>query len=152
MVDINHRVGIKAPISQVYQALATTNGIAGWWTQETTGTSQVGAVITTRFVSPEGTEIGSMDFEVIAMDRESQVQWRVKAGPPEWIGTDIVFRLYQDGEYTIVLFSHQNWRELVEFTHHCSMKWAIFMLSLKQLVETGTGMPSPHDIKIDNWN
>jgi hypothetical protein len=25
-------------------------------------------------------------------------------------------------------------------------------LSLKQLVETGKGKPSPQDIKIDNWN
>jgi hypothetical protein len=32
------------------------------------------------------------------------------------------------------------------------MKWATFLLSLKELVETGHGKPSPHDLKIDNWN
>lgn len=32
------------------------------------------------------------------------------------------------------------------------MKWAIFMLSLKQFIENGEGKPSPYDIKIDNWN
>ena len=31
MVDIAHRVGIKAPASQVYQALATPEGVAAWW-------------------------------------------------------------------------------------------------------------------------
>ena len=35
---------------------------------------------------------------------------------------------------------------------HCSMKWATFLLSLKELVETGRGKPSPEDLKIDNWN
>jgi len=35
---------------------------------------------------------------------------------------------------------------------HCSMKWATFLLSLREFVETGTGKPSPRDIKIDNWN
>jgi hypothetical protein len=35
---------------------------------------------------------------------------------------------------------------------HCSMKWATFMLSLRELVETGKGRPSPVDLKIDNWN
>lgn len=30
MVDIAHRVGIKAPASQVYQALATPEGVAAW--------------------------------------------------------------------------------------------------------------------------
>lgn len=52
----------------------------------------------------------------------------------------------------IVLFDHSKWREAIEFTAHCSTKWATFLLSLKSLVETGTGRPSPDDIKIDNWN
>jgi len=32
------------------------------------------------------------------------------------------------------------------------MKWATFLLSLKDFVETGQGKPSPADVKIDNWN
>ena len=36
--------------------------------------------------------------------------------------------------------------------HHCNTKWAMFLMSLKSLVETGKGLPSPHDVKIDNWN
>jgi hypothetical protein len=40
----------------------------------------------------------------------------------------------------------------VEFMHHCSTKWAVFLLSLKSLVETGQGAPEPNDVKIDNWN
>jgi hypothetical protein len=32
------------------------------------------------------------------------------------------------------------------------MKWATFLLSLRDYVETGKGKPSPHDLKIDNWN
>jgi hypothetical protein len=35
---------------------------------------------------------------------------------------------------------------------HCSMKWATFLLSLRELLETGAGKPSPNDLKIDNWN
>jgi hypothetical protein len=36
--------------------------------------------------------------------------------------------------------------------HHCSTKWATYMLSLKALVETGSGKPSPDDVKIDAWD
>ena len=43
MVDIVHRVGIKAPAAKVYAALSTIDGLAGWWTKTTTGTSNVGA-------------------------------------------------------------------------------------------------------------
>ena len=58
---------------------------------------------------------------------------------------------HQDGEHTIVLFKHQGWKEPVEFMHHCSTKWAVFLLSLKSLLETGTGAPAPNEIKLDSW-
>jgi hypothetical protein len=93
-----------------------------------------------------------MTMEVIALRADKEVHWRCKAGPEEWIGTDMAFELSQSGDYTIVHFGHKNWREAVEFTEHCSTKWAMFMLSLKEFLETGKGRPSPDDIKIDNWN
>ena len=108
--------------------------------------------MTFRFQSPSGEEIGKFDMEVLELIPDKRVRWRVKAGPEEWVGTDIEFSLSQQDDFSVVLFGHRNWREAVEFTAHCSMKWATFMLSLRELVETGTGRPSPVDLKIDNWN
>ena len=152
MPDIIHRVGIKAPIKKVYDALATVKGIASWWTENTTGTSEVGKAIVVRFHSKDGKEIGSMKMEVKALEPSKKVHWKFIEGPDEWLRTDVIFELHQEEDYTIVIFSHRNWEKPVEFMAHCSMKWAIFMLSLKELVENGKGKPSPHDIKIDNWN
>jgi uncharacterized protein YndB with AHSA1/START domain len=152
MVDIIHKVGIKAPVSQVYAAIATPEGVAGWWTQETTGGSKLGSTFKVVFRSPSGELKGEMELELIKLDINELVVWRIKSGPEEWIGTDVTFALSQRGEQTIVLFGHRNWREAVEFTSHCSMKWATFLLSLRQLVETGAGQPAPHDLKIDDWN
>lgn len=149
MADIIHRVGIKAPVSDVFAAVSTVDGVAGWWTKETTGS---GNEIDVRFLTPSGKELGGMAMEVTEVEPNRKVQWHFKSGPEEWLGTDATFDLYQDGENTILLFGHRNWREPVEFMAHCSMKWATFMLSLKELVETGRGKPSPNDIKIDNWN
>lgn len=42
--------------------------------------------------------------------------------------------------------------EPVEFMGRGSTKWAVFPLSLGELVETGSGRRSPDDAKIDNWN
>ena len=50
-------------------------------------------------------------------------------------------------EYTIVQFEHEGWREPVEFMYHCSTKWATFLMSLKELVETGHGRPAPDDVQ-----
>lgn len=152
MVSIIHRVGIKAPISKVYEAIAATKGIANWWTRETSGESDVGKMIDVRFLTPDGNVMGSMVIEVIALEPDQRVHWRLRSGPAEWIGTDVTFELKQEDEYTIVLFSHRNWSEEVEFMAHCSMKWATFLLSLRSHLETGRGRPSPEDLKIDNWN
>ena len=151
MADILHRVGIKSSVKEVYKALATREGVAAWWTDNTEGESKVGATLTFRFFTGD-TEVGSMAMKVLALHPAERVQWQCVDGPAEWIGTRIGFDLKQDGEYCIVLFNHQGWKEPVEFMHHCSTKWAIFLMSLKSLVETGKGAPSPHDVKIDNWN
>src|SRR5262245_14933879 len=152
MADIIHRIGIKAPVGRVIEAVSTVAGVAGWWTRDTTGTSGPGGSMTARFSDPAGKEIGRAVFDVTKVDPNTAVHWRFTDGPPEWIGTDVTFDLSRQSEYTILVFGHRNWREAIEFTAHCSMKWATFLLSLRALVETGKGLPSPHDIKIDNWN
>jgi uncharacterized protein YndB with AHSA1/START domain len=152
MIDIIHRVGVKAPISKVYAAISTIEGVAGWWTKETTGVSKPGGTIEFEFSTPSGEKIGGFGMEVKTLDPDKAVYWRVKTGPEEWIGTDVTFDLTQDGEYTIVRFGHMNWREAVEFTAHCSTKWATFLLSLRDLVETGKGRPAPNDVQIGNWH
>ena len=60
--------------------------------------------------------------------------------------------LKQNGDYTIALFRHEGWRQPVEFMHACSTKWALFLMSLKSLVETGKGEPWPVDVKIDEFS
>jgi len=152
MIDIIHRIGIKAPVAKVLQAVSTVAGVAGWWTEDTTGASGVGGSMTARFTDSAGKQIGKMDFKITRMDPDKAVHWRITDGPPEWIGTDVTFDVSQQDGQTILVFGHRNWREAVEFTAHCSMKWATFLLSLRALAETGKGKPSPGDLKIDNWN
>ncbi|MBF6469286.1 SRPBCC domain-containing protein [Nocardia beijingensis] len=147
MVDILHRVGIEARADEVYAALTTTEGLAGWWASDTRGTSdELGGLIEFRFGA------GGFDMRVRALEPGKRVLWEVVGGPDEWIGTEVDWTLDQAGDYTVVLFAHRGWKEPVEFMHHCSTKWAVFLLSLKSLVETGKGAPDPHDVKIDNWN
>lgn len=152
MIDIIHRIGIRAPAAQVYQAIATAEGVAGWWTRETTGESSIGGTFTVVFRDEGQPEKGRMTMEVVELNPTRQVRWKVTSGPPEWIDTDVTFSLSQEDEYTVLVFGHRNWREAVEFTAHCSMKWATFLLSLRDLVENGQGRPAPDDLKIDNWN
>ena len=63
-------------------------------------------------------------MKVLELQPASHVLWQVVDGPEEWIGTRVSFDLKQQGDWTIVLFKHQGWKEPVEFMHHCSTKWA----------------------------
>ena len=147
MVDILHRIGVAtSSTDDVYAALTTVDGLAGWWTEDTKGDADVGGVLEFRFLP------GGFDMKVLDLERAKRVHWQVVEGPAEWLGTDISFELKQKGEYCIVLFKHHGWKEPVEFMHACSTKWGVFLVSLKSLVETGKGHPSPDDVKIDDWN
>lgn len=148
MVDILHRIGIKnASPEAVYNALTTVDGLAAWWTGDVKGQSSIGDHLTFRFG-----EKGFFEMEIVDLASFDKVKWLVKDGPEEWVGTFIEFNITQKDDFMVVLFKHEGWREPVEFMHHCSTKWAIFLMSLKSYLETGSGSPCPNDIKIDNWN
>jgi uncharacterized protein YndB with AHSA1/START domain len=151
MADILHRVGVKSSPEEVYKALTARERLAGWWTNDTQGESKVGGLLKFRF-SADGKEIGGFDMKVLELQPARRVLWQVVGGPEEWIGTKVSWELKQEGEYSIVLFKHLDWKEPVEFMHHCSTKWAIFLMSLKSLVETGKGDPSPRDVRIGDWH
>ncbi|WP_411824600.1 SRPBCC family protein [Leptospira sp. 'Mane'] len=156
MNGIYHKIGIRAGAAEVIQALSTKEGLAGWWTREvegafSNGTSVVGESIRFSFGHKA---IMEMKVQVLTAER---VLWECTSGPEDWIGSHIDFSLKAgtapDGAaMTIIYFRHQDWKNESEFTAHCSMKWAIFLLSLRSLVEDGRGRPAPDDVKIDDMN
>jgi hypothetical protein len=146
MPDILHKVGVKSSsLNDVYKALATIEGLSAWWTPTTSGESKIGGVIQFRFGA------NGFDMKVLELQPARRVLWQVVTGPDEWVGTKISFDLRQEGDWTIVLFKHEGWKEPVEFMHHCSTKWGVFLLSLKSVLETGKGAPWPNEIKLDSW-
>jgi Activator of Hsp90 ATPase homolog 1-like protein len=144
MPDILHKVGIRSSsFGDAYKKLATIDGLSQWWTSDTRGESKVGNVIQFRFGN------GGFDMKVLELQPDKRVVWQVVDGPEEWLPTKISFDIKQNGEWTVIYFKQQGWKEPVEFMHHCSTKWAVFLLSLKSLLETGKGAPWPNEIKLD---
>jgi uncharacterized protein YndB with AHSA1/START domain len=148
MVDILHRIGITASPEDVTKALTTIPGLSGWWTDDTHGDESVGGVIQFNFPVAGG----DIHMKVLEIKPGELVRWEVVAGPPEWIGTEVRFDLSTAGDYTIVLFKQEGWKEPVEFMYHCSTKWGSYLLSLKKYAETGQGDPAPRDLQISDWH
>ena len=145
MAEINHRVGIAAAASEVYKALTTDAGLSTWWTTDTTGAGDIGSIIRFRFNG------GGPDFEVIELQPDRLVRWQHSGEMPnDWMGTEASFELTHDGRQTMVRFRHGNWKEASDFMAHCSTKWAVFLLSLKEAIETGSGRPFPYEMHIDH--
>ena len=88
MVDILHKVGIKSSPLGVYNALATREGLSGWWTKDTQWDGKVGSVISFRFG-----DRGFIDVKVLELDPAKRVLWQVVDGPAVWIGRKISFDL-----------------------------------------------------------
>jgi uncharacterized protein YndB with AHSA1/START domain len=143
MPDILHRIAIRSSTENVFRALSDQDGLAGWWTRNVKALPQVGAIAEFRFENR-----GFQDMKVMELSPGKRVRWQCVNGAPEWIGTELSFDLKKENGKTVVLFAHRGWKEPIEFMHYCSTKWAVYMLSLRSLCETGKGAPYPDDIDI----
>lgn len=141
MPNICLLIGTSAPGSKAHKALTSLEGLSNWWTQHTFGSTEVNETIEFRF--PEE----GLDMQVIKSD-DHDIIWKCTSGPEEWINTHIIFKIEETDAQTLVVFKHEGWAEEVPFFHHCSMKWATFLLSLKEYLDTGQGKPFPQDLKI----
>jgi uncharacterized protein YndB with AHSA1/START domain len=142
MAEILHKISINAPPDRVYQALSTIDGLANWWTSTTSGESIPGKSITFRFGEH------AIVMRVSACEPGKRVAWECTQSTPEWVGTQLTFDLAPDGERTTLRFGHREWKEPSDFLAHCSLKWATFLLSLREFAETGKGRPFPYDLAI----
>jgi hypothetical protein len=148
MPNIVHRIGIESSSPEgAYNALATTEGLASWWTETVLGESRVGGVLQFRFPNT------GPDFEVLELSPFERVRWRCVVGADEWLDTHFNFDLsFADGE-TVILFKHCGWREENAFMHHCSTQWAYFLIGLKESLEGRQGTPfGPRFESISRWS
>ena len=144
MPKIIHQIGVKSNPQKIYELLTTNKGLSKWWTQETSGAGAVGSVIEFRFNDIV------LTFEVTKLIANKQVIWKHQGNMPQaWMGTELTFNLIEEESQTFVRFSHKNWGESSDFMAHCTTKWAVFLLSLKDVAEKGSGNPYPNDIQID---
>src|ERR1700756_5474535 len=109
MPDILHRISIDAPQQRVHDLIASTDGVARWWTgRPLTGQHTIGASFNVYF-GDAGQPAAVLE---VLSDTPDEVVWRVTDGPEDWIDTRIVFALRPDNHGgTTLLFTHAGWRE-----------------------------------------
>ena len=136
MADIRHFVNIKAPAKKIYEAVSTKNGLKSWWTDKVTGGEKEGETIQFHF-GPDYHK----DMAIKKIVPGKRVEWACTVGHPEWVGTKLSFDIEDKGDKSILRFAHDGWREETDLYGQCSYDWAGFIRSLKNMAESGEGMP-----------
>jgi len=134
MAAIKHLFHINAPKEKVYEAITTIDGLAHWWTVQTSGETGMNGIIEFRFDAQ-----GFNKMKVTELQPGGKVKWECVDGPPDWIGTTISFWLDENEGKTRVKFEHANWKEANDFFAGCSFAWGRYMESLRQLCQAGKG-------------
>jgi uncharacterized protein YndB with AHSA1/START domain len=149
MPDILHRISIDAPRERVHDLIATTDGIARWWTgRPLGGETAVGSQFSVYF-GDAGEPAAVME---VVSDTPDEVVWRVVQGPDAWAGTRITFALRPTADdATTLLFNHTGWKEASEFMSGCSTNWGAYLTSLKHGSE-GHGFGAYPAGEISRWN
>ena len=133
------KVQFTRPPEEVFEALTTASGVAGWWVP-TTGSGAEGGQL--RLTFPPG----PAEMRVDTAQPFSTVVWAVLACDflPDWVGTQIIFSLHpSERGGTTLAFRHQGLTAQLECYDQCRQGWDYYLPSLHDYVEIGTGRPGP---------
>jgi hypothetical protein len=132
------------------QAFNGINNVAGWWTENTEGSSQkTGDEFTVRFG-----DVHVSTQKLVDSIPGKKVQWLVTYSrlnfiedKAEWTGTRISFDISQVDQKTEIRFTHVGLVPDIECYDACSNAWAPYIeQSLFKLISTGVGQPTKKDL------
>ena len=137
--EIWHEIGIKASPAAVYRALTEAGELGKWWIPDTRGESAIGNILEFHF------DQSCQRMQIFALEPDRLVRWRpVEKGLSDWADSEIEFEIVPRGDQSALRFRHFGLSHCGEALPYYSTSWAVFMLSLKQLVEDGEGFPFPN--------
>jgi hypothetical protein len=146
---LERNVTIRAPRATVFDAIATVEGVRGWWSTDVSGTAAIGDVLRFGFALPTHDEWIVMRIE--RATRPIAVEWSCVAqfvAPSaltkhdEWVGTRITFDLAEGPSDSCKLrFRHVGLSPALECYDICAPGWDYFLASLTAYVECGEGTP-----------
>lgn len=143
MAKVTHQIGIDGSVDQVFSALTTNAGLAGWWASSAEIDLDIGGRVILAF-----DDLAVLYFEYKAIETNSRVTIVCTDGPNPWLNSELVFELIQSDEQVFLKLTHQNTTASEDDFLYFRTKWVCYLLSLKALIETGKGRPYPNDIKI----
>ena len=143
MAKVAHQIGVVGDINEVYRATHEPEGLDGWWATKTDGTPEVGHVLNLHFL-----DVVTLSFRVDALVENTLVHLHCVSGPGPWQDCNLSFSFTQDADQVWVNLVQENADASDDDFLYFNTKWTCYLLSLRDLFETGKGRPYPSDVKI----
>lgn len=138
MADMHHEVQIEAPLTKVYEAITTQEGLRSWWTKD--------SVV-------EGHEGGSAEFgfarratlfrmRIKEFKAPKRVVWTCVGDVEEWKDTELNWDISKADKGAVLRFTHSGWKSVAGYFATCNSTWGMLMYRLKDYVEGNN--PGPY--------
>lgn len=132
---------VEKPIESVFEAILE---VRNWWIGDVSGQY---AKVGDSFRYSYKTYHDSTQT-LVKIEKSKTLVWLVTKSflsfvddPNEWLGTQLIFELKQDGDGTLVVFTHKGLTPQSECYENCSLGWQHYILtSLKNYIEHGEGI------------
>jgi uncharacterized protein YndB with AHSA1/START domain len=137
MATIHHQVLVDAPLTSVYQAIATPDGVSTWWDKQTPRQTPDGLVLEHN----PGAEHGIVRLRVVELVPDERIEWECISTHPEsspasaWTGTQFIFDLSLRGQATAVDFRQIGYDDRSPFFPTNREAWRTVLENLKRVVE-----------------
>ena len=142
MAIIHYQVLIGAPVSKVYAAISTADGISTWWDKQTATQTDRGLVLEHN----PGPEHGVVKLRVVDLVPNKRVEWECISTHPKtspasaWTGTHFIFELAdrtseERRRGTALDFYQTGYDERSEFFEFNNSAWGEVVQNLKKVVE-----------------
>jgi len=138
MPDLLHQIPIASTPDQVYAALATSAGLAGWWTADSHADESVGGK------AEFGFDHRSVVFRMTIdrLEPGKAVAWSCHGDQPEWAGTSLTWTISPTEAGVVLSFTHGGWKAANDYFAMCNSTWGELMYRLKAYLEGRS--PGPH--------
>ena len=143
MARVKHQVGIVGDINTIFRALHEPKGLDRWWATKTDGKPETGEVLDLHF-----SDVVTLSFKIVTLRADSLIHLHCVSGPGPWQDCDLTFSLKQDKDQVWVGLVHENPTASDDEFLYFTTKWPCYLLSLRDMIESGNGRPYPHDTKI----
>ena len=138
MTTIHHQLLIDAPVSRVYEFIATAEGISKWWDKQTPRETERGLVLEHN----PGPEHGIVRLLVVELIANTRVEWEcisthaTSSPASAWTGTHFIFDLTERSDRVTALdFRQTNYDERSAFFESNKNAWWQVLQNLKRAVE-----------------